>query len=248
MDEEREYQEYNERYMSRGRIIFRRCVRYAWRTLIVGIIALVFWRVLFSDRVPKDMKTLTANDTLYEVYQEQGEKMEIYTQNFDPVSMDKSVGGYFWICQAVYIPEAKQLQVLVRYNNSTLGHIAEARGLDEEPSRDEKVIDVTLAIVDQAADTDKSRQELVSARVQPTAEPTSDETLLYNYRRYIFDNVTFDPETTLHLAVDIYYIGNVDYDDNPYTALVIWEPDAEILPVELTRRDKGALDAFGEEK
>ena len=52
-DYEKEYEQYSHTNMSRGQLIALKCLKYAARGLIFGIIALVLWRVLFSGHVPK---------------------------------------------------------------------------------------------------------------------------------------------------------------------------------------------------
>ena len=138
-DYEKEYEQYSHTNMSRGQLIALKCLKYAARGLIFGIIALVLWRVLFSGRVPKNMETLTVNDALYEAYVEKGDGLTMYTQTHAPVVMEGETAGYFWVCQTVFIPEANQVQVLIRYNNSTLKHIAQDFSLEEDeiPSRED---------------------------------------------------------------------------------------------------------------
>jgi hypothetical protein len=48
-------------------------------------------------------------------------------------------------------------------------------------------------------------------------------------------------ETTLGVFVDIYYVGDVNYDEPAYGTLCIWELTSENIPVELTRNDIEAL-------
>ena len=256
MDYEQEYQEYSQTGMSRGQLITLKCVKYAVRVFIFGIIALVLWRVFFSGHIPKSMKTLTANDALYEAYLAQGDELEMFTQHRDPVIMEGETAGYFWVCQAVFIPEANQVQVLIRYNNSTIDHIARDFSLEEDeiPSHEDNIVDVTLAIAlnPDPADSSSVAREII--RLQPSGEPTEDATAMYNYRRYVFDNVDVDIASLINISVDFYYAGSVNYNRTPYSSIVIYEPVEEGDPlginesVKLTGRDKRALAAFGESR
>jgi hypothetical protein len=251
MDYEQEYEEYSQQHMSRGRLVTGQILKWTGRVLVWGIIALVLWRVMFSGRIPKSMTTLTVNDAVMEAYE--AGKLDVYTQDLAPVNMDGETAGYFWVCQAVFIPEINQVQILVRYNNSTLKHIAEDFGLGEGnvPARDEDVIDVTLAVWIDPDPTNDTTTDRELVRIQPTGEETTGQTSMYNYRRYVFDGVDmeelFDSEAStnvINMTVDIYYQGSVNYDRAPYSTIVIYEPRYENLPYDLTGRDKRALKAY----
>lgn len=247
MDYEKEYEEYAQQHMSRGRLALGKALKWTARILIWGIIALVLWRVIFSGRVPKNMMTITANDAVCGAYEDG--LLEIFTQDCAPVNMGSETAGYFWVCQALFIPEANQVQVLVRYNNSTLEHIAEDFGLgDNIPARGDDVIDVTLAVWVDPDPTNETTTDRELTRIQPTGEELVDQTAMYNYRRYVFDGVALDDISlggVINMSVDIYYAGSVNYDRAAYGTIVIYEPRYENLPYTLTGRDKRALGAYG---
>ena len=116
MDYEQEYAEYAQQHMSRGRLVTGQILKWGARVFVWGIIALVLWRVIFSGRVPNNMETLTPGDAISAAYADG--VLNVYTQDRAPVNMDGETAGYFWVCQALFIPEANQVQVLVRYNNN----------------------------------------------------------------------------------------------------------------------------------
>ena len=236
MDYDQEMDEYIESHMSHGRKTFRKCLKYAFRVLVFSIIGLLLWRVFLSDRIPKDMKTLLVNDATYEAYVAEGEDVRLYTQTQDKLIVNGDTAGYFWVSQAVFVPEAAQVQILVRYNNSTLDHIAEDFKLDSVPAREEKVIDVTLRV------RGAEGEEL---RVHATGEPVSDSTSMYNYRKYIFDGVSVD-DATAEIFVDFYYAERVDYEKLPYGTLLVYDAESDDEPLRLKARDKKALAAWGD--
>lgn len=244
MDYEQEYEEYTQQQMGPGRRALRKTLWWIARILVFGITALVFWRVLFSGHIPAAMKTLIVNDNTYGAYLQEGEKLTMYTQPQEQVIMEGASAGYFWVCQAVFVPEADQVQVLVRYNNSTLARLAEDFELDEVPGRGDTVLDVTLVITVDPDPTNKTTTDRQKIRIQPTGDPLEDSTLMYNYRKYVFDGVTFDPASTINLSVEFYYEGYVDYDDHPLGALVIYEPQYDTEPYSLTARDKKAIKQY----
>lgn len=244
MDYEQEYEQYAKRYMSRGRLLTGNILKWTARVLIFGIIAMVLWRVMFSARVPRDMTTLCVNDAVMEAYE--AGQLTVYTQEIAPVNMDGATAGYFWACQVLLVPNADQVQVLIRYNNATLKHIAEDYNLGEDgiPSRDEEVIDVTLAIWVDPDPTNETTTDRELVRIQPTGEATTDQTTMYNYRRYVFDGVDLNTENMINMSVDIYYKGSVNYDRVAYSSLVVYEPKQETWEYDLTRRDKQALASY----
>jgi len=244
MDYEKEYEEYAKQHMSRGRLVVGQILKWGARVIIWGIVALVLWRVIFSGRVPKNMTTLTPSDAVAQAYQ--ANTLSMFTQECAPVNMDGETAGYFWVCQALFIPGSDQVQVLLRYNNSTLEHIAEDFGLGEDgvPARSEDVLDVTLAVwIDPDPDNDTTTdRELV--RIHPTGEPLSDQTAMYNYRRYVFDGVDIQNANIINMSVDVYYKGSVNYDRAAYGSIVVYEPRYEKLAYTLTGRDKRALQDY----
>ncbi len=251
MDAEQEMQEYSERHMSRGRVIVSRVFTYAFRVLVFGIIALVLWRVLLSDRIPKDAKTLLVNEETYKAYLAEGETLTMYTQAQDEIAVNETedgVYGLFWVSQTVFIPEADQIQILTRYNNSTLRHIATDFKLGEPPAREDTVADVTLVVTTDPTPLDRENGDEYKTRYMASGAPSVDETSMYNYRKYIFDGVDVDLERTVDITVEFYYIDRVDYDKHPYCSLRIFDNEFEIDPLELTSRDERALKAYAETK
>ena len=116
--------------------------------------------------------------------------MLLYTQKYDPVNMEDTTAGYFWVSDTVFIPAANQVQVVIRYNNSTLKHIAEDFSLkeDERPTREDEVLDVTLAIAVDPDPTNKTTADREIIRIH-ASEIVSDTTSMYNYRRLVFDDI-----------------------------------------------------------
>ena len=247
MDADREMQEYSESYMGRGRKIVSRIFSYAFRVIVFSIIALVLWRVLLSDRIPSKAKALLVNDATYAAYLAEGDELDMYTQYQEKLAVDErdaGIYGLFWVNKAVFIPGAEQVQILTRYNNSTLRHIATDYKLDAIPDRNSIIADVTLVVTtDPTPDAPKSGDEY-KTRYAASGEPVKNKTAMYNYRSYVFDDVTIDPLTTTDVTVEFYYVDRVDYDAHPYSSLRIYDSESENEAVELTSRDKKALGAY----
>lgn len=250
MDAENEMREYSERHMSRRRKIVSRVFSYIFRIIVFGIIALVLWRVFLSGKIPRTAKGLLVNDATYNAYLAEGETLTVYTQTQDKLAIEeRSEGtlGLFWVCETAFIPEADQIQILTRYNNSTLRHIATDFKLEEDeiPSRGDIVADVTLVVTTDPTPDDRENGDEYETRYHATGEPSCAQTTLYNYRKYIFDGITIDPETTVDITAEFYYIERVNYNSTPYSFLRIYDNETECEPVKLTSRDKKALVTYG---
>ncbi len=237
MDAEQEMDEYSERGRSPRHKRARRIFRIALTVLVVAVNALILWRLLFSDRVPAGMKTLTPNTSLCAAYAAAEDLPDAFTQPQVDIIWDGETRGYFWVVQAVFIPEAQQIQVLIRYNNSTLRHIAEDFTLDAVPGRDEDVIDVTLVRTEKGADDTAA----VGTRYFSDGTVRSGKKNMYNYRRYTFEGVT--AEDAAEIRVEFYYKGAVNYDGTAYGTLRIYDDTTPTEHYALTGRDRAALAA-----
>lgn len=242
MDDEKDWEEYSKRYISPTRRTIGKIAKWALIGVVVLVNVLVFWRILFSDIVPKEAKTLTVNDAVYAAYEAADGALTLYTQTNDPVSWEGDTRGYFWVSQAVFVPDARQVQVLIRYNNSTLEHIKEDFALTDEPARTDDVADVTLVIKRTTLDEDGAPQ-VESLRVQATAQVLSTTSGLYNYRRFVFEDVNVDFSRD-DVTVEIYYVGACDYDEPAYNAIPVLYHDRTVEPLELTARDRKALSQY----
>ena len=215
---------------------------------IFAMTAFLVWRVFFSGKIPKEVKGLAPNAVLAETYAARGEEMVLQTQGQGTMTRGDANYGYFGVPQFVFIPEAAQVQVLFRYNNSTLEATARDFSLPEEPPRGEEVFDVTLLAVKDLTPEDKSDNQdgsetLGKERIKPTSH-TITTTWLYTYILYTFDGVTVTDDT-ITVFFDIYYKGAVDYEKTPYGSLRLYHEESVWVPVDLTRADKKALEGYG---
>ncbi len=202
--------------------------------LVFGTIIFFLWRV-FTSGNPKDMERLTPNDVLREAYkaaEAEGRELAVFTQfqeNYITSVQDKNY-GYFGITDAKFVTDADQIQVLFRYNNSTIRHLVTDYNLPETPDRDEDLYDVTLYVAydltpDISSDNDGNDPASVKfVRYFPTSQ-SADQKNLYNFRKFVFDGVDMDvtENPVLAVYVDIYYKEDVDYDKESYGTLIIYD-------------------------
>ncbi len=218
------------------------------RTLFFALIAAIAlflgWRMLNHNTDPAELMTLTPNEALSAAYAAHGEALTLYRQEQGSYTRAERNNGYFFIRQATFIPQAEQVQILFRYNNSTIDALVKDYGLAATPDRGEHLYDLSIVIkrdlTPDIADDADTEGCYTLERYHPT-DTVSGERNLYNYRRAVFDGIVVD-DTTLGVFVDIYYVGDIDYEKPAYGTLCIWDFSSEDLPVKLTERDVEALE------
>ncbi len=225
--------------MARTGKIISGSIKALFYLIIIIINVIVLWRVLFSGD-PREIKPLIANEALKEAYLEHGDKLRLEAQELRTISSS----GKFSVTDCVFIPEAKQIQVTVRYNNSTVKGLKGDFGLSEMPSREDELFDVTIVkttdLTPDNTEDNLDRVKLSEERFYPSGEAKEAYKTLYSYRKYIFENVTY--EDAVGMFVDIYYEGDKNYEETPYDALCIYDA---LLPTEervLSHSDKKALE------
>ncbi len=245
-----------------------RSARITWRVIkglffavIFSVIALLLWRI-FSSGDPKSMQALTPNEALAAAYEREGEDLYMFRQEQRSITSGEKNYGYFSVTDCVFIPAANQVQIVVRYNNSTLRSLTEDYGLEEVPSREEDLFDVTLTLATDRTPENKednlwSKEDLGAGesvemiRVHPTSV-TREKKQMYNYRRFVFDlgeagltlTELVEKETVLAVFADIYYNEDIRYGEEPYGTLCLYTYLDETLTVPMERMDKKALNGY----
>ncbi len=207
--------------------------------LIISTFAILIWRMNLSN-APRSMKPLTPNDTLKSAYSQNDGKLTAFTQKHITVTKDLECYGYFAVNKIVFIPEADQVQVIFRYNNSTIKHLKDDYGVDPMPDRNEEIYDLSLVISTFNGERNEAGEaDVTKHRISPTSVETGSN-LLYNFRKFIFDGVTMD-ESVCNICLDVYYVGAIDYEAKAYGTLLIYDyitPREEYL---LSRKEKKLL-------
>ncbi len=241
-------------------------IKWFFKMLVVSLVIFVvgefLWRFWVS-RVPKELKVITPNETLYQAYSEKGEALTLMVQEQTSTTQSESAYGYFTVCQAVFIPDAQQLQLLVRYNHSTPEATERDYGLAEgtlDPLAE--CYDFSLLLMldktpdntedNLIKDLDKHRDAIELVRVRPTEVAAATHEKLHSYRRLIFDGITVD-DTLLAVFADFYWLGDISYlaeDFDPYTAkgyatLCVYAFTEERVTTSLSKEDIQALEAYG---
>jgi len=220
-------------------------IRFLFSALVLFIVVFFIWRTVSHNRDPKDMKTLLVDNTLAQAYDTYGDDLELFTQEQGTYTRAERNNGYFYMRQAVFIPQAEQVQILFRYNNSTIDALVEDYGLAETPDRGEHLYDLSIVIKkDLTPDIvdDYDEEGCYTLERYHPSEMASGIQNLYNYRKMIFNGVAID-DTTLAVFVDIYYVEDIDYEEAAYGTLCIWDFMSYNKPLKLSSADKQALAA-----
>lgn len=223
--------------------ILKGVIRFLFLALVAAIVVFFGWRTVSHNTDPDEMTVLVPNEALRAAYAEHGDELELYRQEQGSYTRADRNEGYFFIRQAVFIPQAEQVQILFRYNNSTIAALTEDYALTETPDRAEHLYDLSIVIKkDLTPDIYDDFDEegcYTLERYYPSLENSGTRNV-YNYRKAVFDGIVID-ETTLGVFVDIYYVGDIDYEKPAYGTLCIWDLTSENLPVKLTQNDIEAL-------
>ncbi len=211
-----------------------------FRFLVVLVIGSVFavlaWRMLTSI-VPKELKQISPNDILSAAYEEKGDALLLYTQEQNSITRGEKNYGYFTSSNVLFIPEASQVQFLMRYNDSTLEATMADYSLPETLDVDSDWYDVTLVLAydltpDNKEDNiaEKADPESVKlVRVKPTMVSAREHKGLHSYRRFVFDGVEWSDDL-LAVYADFYFVEDIRYEaegfdvytTEPYGALCLY--------------------------
>ena len=244
--------------MSRAWVTFKRIVRlirFLLICLVLTICIFLIWRV-FSTGTPKEIKNLDANEKLKTVYAEKGEGLYVFDQIYDQITRADRNAGYFAIPEAKFIPDANQAQIVFRYNNSTIKALKEDYKLSAVPSREEELFDVSLVLyIDLTPSNEEDNHDIGSdtvktIRITPTSS-TPAKSKLYNFYRYVFDfengeeSVDLDEllksGTLIAVHAQIYYKGDLNYEETAYGAVCVYDYRRDNDPVKLSKDEKEAL-------
>jgi hypothetical protein len=222
-------------------------------SIIIFINAFFLWRV-FSSGDPREVKTLEANDEIRRAYaayladkSEDKAPFAVYQREHKTITDERGdeengiVGnyGYFALTDVAIIPSASQVQVVFRYNNSTLEALVRDYALDFEPDREEIWFDVTCRAVYDSTPNNPDDDIFTERRYTASASSPAWKTL-YTYEQLTFKGIT-EIDKAEAIYIDIYYINDVEYSARPYGSLCIYLKDYTDVEYKLDRNDKRAL-------
>ena len=179
------------------KVTLGKILKYISYLLILAVYVLLIGRIMLSHP-SGDMKKYIITDADHHYESEQ-----VLTQKLSK-SIDDN--GYFHISNLGYLKNTNELQITVRYNNSTLDKLEAMYG---------KVSDKGETFVFLLTDTD--------GKVYDKYQYLDKSNLIYNYRRLIFEDVDF--ENTDSLRLGIFYVNDVTKTSPIYTDFLIYDKD-----------------------
>lgn len=194
---------------------------------IIALIVIFFvWRIWFSTDIPNNVEQLVITDSLIEAYNNTNGELYAFDQDQYTITRAEENYGYFSIEQYVIIPEARQVQIIFRYNNSTIEKIAQKYNLGEIEDRTQELFEVTLVktedMTPDISSDNYDESKLIKTRYH-ASEVIEAHTLLYNYYRIVFEDVDIDAET-FGLFADIYYVGAINnYEETADGTLCLYD-------------------------
>ena len=222
--------------------VFLRVVKWSISLLLVLICGILGWR-LCSSGDPEQVKYLINNPALQKAYDEHGNKLTLQYQMQDTITTAEYNRGYFSVTQYVFIPEARQVQLVFRYNNSTIKNLARDYGLSEIPDKSEELFDVTLVTTTDLTPNNREDNDNTDAlkmeRYYPSTA-TRTETSLYTYYRFVFDDIEVASDM-LYVFADIYYEGDLNYDKRPYGTLCLYDDESAWVSYKLSGKERRML-------
>ena len=208
-----------------------RIIKYICFAFILFITCLLVWRMCAYSSLPAEMEALAWNSTTVEAYEQYGEDMQVLELNM-PDKYRVAPDGKFSVRAVYYIPEAKQLQLTLCYNDSTLEALEEEQKEKySEYSLHEPPFNVLLS-----DDNDRSYIGWLMS---------SAESGIYNYEKYIFYHV--DISDTKELALEVNYLVYTGSDvvlAEPFSAVAVYHSDIPSTPKKLTKADLSGYEAL----
>ncbi|MBQ8141362.1 MAG: hypothetical protein IJ038_06695 [Clostridia bacterium] len=231
-------------------------IKLAFTLLVAFVCGFLLWRI-FSSSNPKEMTALSVNDDIYEAYCESGEELYMFTQEQNTVTRAEHNAGYFSITNAVFIPEANQIQIVLRYNNSTIRSLTEDYELSETPPREEDLFDISLFFSVDLTPENTDDNATISNEGTRTFRCSSTQVLsseknLYNYRKFVFDldecgediDELIGSGRLLAVYADIYYVEDMELDEEAYGTLCLYDYVTEKKEVKLTSAERKEIEAY----
>lgn len=160
------------------------------KLIAILIIIMVYTLLLGRMYLAKDRGVMNKYSPTEEFVSISEGNTEILTQNINS-TMDEN--GYYRISNLVYVPKTGELQINVRYNNSTLDALKE-----HYPNADYSDEPFCYELVDNNNNT------------YPLSGYIPKKNIIYNFRKLLFKDIDFENVERLYL--DIKYAGDMSND------------------------------------
>ena len=247
--------------VSIGLKITWKIIKLIFTLCIFTVIAILIWRMSSSGE-PKEMKSVYPTASLAELYESNGDDLYMFDQKQRSITSGDNNYGYFAVTSYRIIPEIDQIEIVVRYNTSTIRNVSADYDLDEIPPRDTDMFDISLVFAKDLTpddDTDNLGNDEESVEfIRCFGEVVMEtEKNLYNFKKLIFDTSSvgvdlcdmMDDGTLLAVYTDFYldYASfEPDYDEKPIGAVCLYDYKSEDNKMKLSSKDIEAIEGFAD--
>lgn len=195
-------------------VITKKALSYAFGVFAVALIGFLVLRMILSQP-PKAMKQAVWDDTLFGAYQTAKAENRDFELNQISTPNSFSESSMFSVYTILYSPEAKQLQLTVRYNNRALNYLTqdypEAKALVESGSE--------IYVFNLSYTKNDSQHTL------DTYKYVKDEKAGYTYYRLIFNGVELDGVAAM--TVNACYVGRPTVSEE---AMSVYSAGYSVIP------------------
>lgn len=213
--------------------IFRRILMLGLVLCLVALFVAVGGRIFLAEHYPGESTKMIFTPALTDYYHGV-EDFRAYTQTMR-TPYDDAKKGNFFAKGLIVVPEGRNLQVTLRYNESALPNVASFYGLSETPTPQEGMFRFRLYV-----SYGEQNGEGVYAAYD-TSYTAETEWFFYHYIKLAFDGVDF--ENAVWMRVDIYY----GEEEKCFGSVPVYESGADVsgqnvaYPLQEYRVPKGVL-------
>ncbi len=176
--------------VKKKRFTVKKLLKYIALLLILIVYVLLIGRMALA-KVSGDMARYLWTESGALAYKSSPKDYKIQTAYITAV-IDEDT-GYYHISNFTFVKGTGEVQLTIRYNDSTVDELDKFY-----PNREKTPEDFVFVISDDYGN------------VYDTYKYISSSNLLYNFRRVVFENVDLETDSSLYLS--IYYIGDVSLD------------------------------------
>lgn len=193
--------------------MFRKAMALCLALCLCLVFGALIFRIHIAEHYPKNTVRMVFTDALTEYYHANGESVAAKTQNIR-FPYDSADDGNFFASGLIVVREAGNLQVTVRYNESTLPKVAAFYKLAQAPTPKDGLFRYTLTA------SHNTSAEGNDYRTYESTYLEEDSAYMYRYGKLVFDGVDF--EGAVWMRIDIYY----GEEEKPFGHICVYEAQA----------------------